>query len=192
MEAGISRHVLVPFRANEEDLMIAVQSDASVLITSQRADERRNCARSIHVEGSRRAGPWVEFDCGAHHVLRADRRPTIREDDAVASELRRRFGAAFGGTVFLDRIDMMSNSIQGCLTFLLDEKIRHRDADVPDNRIAPRLVTGASASVLAAISAGTFSEALFYRLNVIHLDFRLISREGALMNGRSCRRLQAR
>ena len=57
MEAGISRHVLEPIRANEEDLMIAVQSDASVLITSQRADERRNCARSIHVEGSRRAGP---------------------------------------------------------------------------------------------------------------------------------------
>jgi CBS domain-containing protein len=170
METG-KRHGFESSWTNDEDHALAIRSEVSVLITSEHRDERRECARSIHIEGPRRSGPFVEFHCGLSCGVRAGQRSIIGMDDDLASDVRHRFREASEGTLFLDCVEMMSDGVQARLMSLLDEKVLHRDGSALHSRSDPRIVAGASRSLLAAVSAGTFNGALFYRLNLIHLDF---------------------
>jgi DNA-binding NtrC family response regulator len=172
IETDIAWHVIETPAASDDDRVAAVRSTASVLITSERRDERSDCARSIHFEGVRRTGPFVVFDCGVSDVVRAQHPPTGRDD--LADDIRHRYCAAAAGTLFLDRIETMNGGIQAILMSLLDETVRHRDRTGPARRSHPRLIAGASGSLRTAVSGGRFNTALFYRLNVIQLDLRHI------------------
>jgi DNA-binding NtrC family response regulator len=72
------------------------------------------------------------------------------------------------GTLFLDCIEVMSRTKQQDLRCLLDEVACHGNLSFPGG--GPRIISGATCSLLTAISVGTFEETLFYRLNVIHVD----------------------
>jgi CBS domain-containing protein len=66
----------------------------------------------------------------------------------------------------------------------LNERGLRRNATVSGGASEPRIITGASRSLIGGLSAGTFNEALFYRLNVIHLDFTRGSWRGERMRVR--------
>ena len=72
--------------------------------------------------------------------------------------------AAAGGTVLISAVDEMPPSVQDALSELLAglEFARSSSADV-------RLISGTTVSLLDRVATGTFSERLFYRLNIIHL-----------------------
>ncbi len=72
--------------------------------------------------------------------------------------------AAAGGTVLISAVDEMPPAVQDALSELLAglEFARSPSADV-------RLISGTTVSLLDRVAAGTFSERLFYRLNIIHL-----------------------
>jgi two-component system response regulator PilR (NtrC family) len=173
IETGIAWHGIESPAAGDNDRDAAVRSDASVLIILEPRDERRDCARSIHLEGLRRTGPFVAFDCGVSDIVRARHHPPAGRDD-LADDIRHRYCAATAGTLFLDRIEMMNGGIQAILMSLLDESVRHRNRTGPARRSDPRLIAGASGSLRTAVSGGRFNAALFYRLNVIQLDLRHI------------------
>jgi hypothetical protein len=82
--------------------------------------------------------------------------------------LAARLDEARDGTLFIDGVAEMSRALQQRLLWYLDETVASLAPDAGSER--PRLVTGASAGLSGAVRAGRFSEALFYRLNVIRLD----------------------
>jgi len=71
--------------------------------------------------------------------------------------------AAAGGTVLLSAVEEMPAAVQEALDDLLSglESARRSTAAV-------RLISGTTVSLLDRVATGTFSERLFYRLNIIH------------------------
>jgi CBS domain-containing protein len=179
MESGVPCHANGLTEANEQGLAGAIRSDVPVLITSKDPDERGDCAQSIHIAGRRHSAPFVKFDCALPAQDDAGRHAIESVDDRAA-DLRRRFREALRGTLFVDRIEMMSQGGQAFLMSMLAAKSRHEDAPL----LTPRIITGSNGSLLTAVAAGSFNEALLYRLNVIHLDFTDGFRRGGRMKVR--------
>ena len=67
-----------------------------------------------------------------------------------------------GGSLFLSEVDDASPSLQ---RHLLTAITQYRVAHEPDR---VRLIAGTTVRLFDSVSAGAFSEELFYRLNLIH------------------------
>lgn len=74
------------------------------------------------------------------------------------SELHRHVQDARGGTLFIDDIAALTPAEQVVLLTLLE------------NDCSARIIAGASRHLGAELQQGTLSGALFYRLNLIHVD----------------------
>jgi two-component system C4-dicarboxylate transport response regulator DctD len=128
----------------DDDVPLAAGTSVPVLITSSSGERRELCARLIHAMSARARGPFVTFSPSGTHPV-------------VAAHL---FDQARDGTLFLDDIAALSQDAQ---TQLLDlwggEAVRR-----------VRVLSGASRHLTEDRAKGSFSEPLFYRLNVLHLD----------------------
>ena len=137
-----------------EDAKLASQSPARLLITAATPQAVETLARRIHDSGPRAPFPFVRISAGDLPV--------------GAQALREKCGgfldAAAGGTVLISAVEEMAPAVQEALIDLLAalEAARKPSAAV-------RLVSGTTVSLFDRVAAGTFSERLFYRLNIIHL-----------------------
>src|SRR5207247_2571798 len=77
--------------------------------------------------------------------------------------------AADGGTLFLDEIATLSLDGQVKLLRALQTGQFERLGSTQTRSVKVRVVSATNVDLRAAISAGTFREDLFYRLNVIEL-----------------------
>jgi DNA-binding NtrC family response regulator len=153
----------------QPDIHLATQVAVPVLVTSPDRDERDLCARLIHARQGG-GGPFVTFleSGGAPpDPPAAIGRP--RSTDYV-NVLRHKFEQARGGTLFVDDIVTFTSGAQTELFSLLDERGDARPGSRDVNG-SVRIIAGASRRLDVERDAGTFSAALFYRLNVIHVDF---------------------
>ena len=137
-----------------EDVDAAIRSAARLLITASTQQSVETLARRIHGNGPRAQFPFVitsagELPVGAQ-ALRAD---CVRFLDAAA-----------GGSVLVTGVEEMPAAVQETLIDLLAGL---ESARGPSPAI--RLISGTTVSLLDRVAAGTFSELLFYRLNIIHL-----------------------
>ena len=137
-----------------DDEVLASQSAARLLITSSRERGAETVARRIHGAGSRASFPFVE--------RRAVDFPI--ETGALRKACSDLLDAAAGGSVLISDVEEMPATVQEMLIEVLNELefARGESAHV-------RVMCGTSVSLLNCIAARTFSERLFYRLNVIHL-----------------------
>jgi transcriptional regulator with PAS, ATPase and Fis domain len=79
------------------------------------------------------------------------------------------FELAHGGTIFLDEISEMSESLQAKVLRVLQE---HEVMRIGDDRIIPvdlRVVAATNRCLKGLVAAGAFREDLYYRINVLHL-----------------------
>lgn len=144
------------FEMLDDDIDLAAHVLAPVLVTSADPDERQMCARLIHASGDFVHGPFVATDVNGD----------LPHDDV----LRHQFDQARGGTLFIDDIATLTSAAQAQLMSLLEEHAHaHRSTPELDARV--RVIAGASRHLAAERETGAFSEPLFYRLNVIHVDF---------------------
>jgi DNA-binding NtrC family response regulator len=136
-----------------EDEDIASRSDAPLLISARTRRDVEELARRIHEGGSRASRPFVP--------IRIQAWPTMPRT------IKKRWSAAFttaaGGSVLLTGVEDMSPAFQDLFAELIDDL---RRSNRPDS---PRLISGTTVPLLDRVEAGTFSERLFYRLNLIHL-----------------------
>jgi len=64
----------------------------------------------------------------------------------------------------------LSPDAQDRLLSLLTEQSRHASEATRPQDCRVRIVAGSDRALLADLAAGVFSDVLFYRLNVIHID----------------------
>lgn len=144
-----------------EDERLAAASSVRVLISTTTTSEAHVIASRIH-RGSQAAHlPFISVDAG----------DLLEDGERLRSEYARLCEAARGGSVLLTDIDKMSRALQDQFMALLDE------LDFAPPYRSFRLLTGTTVSLFDHVAAGTFSEQLFYRLNVLHL------RSGADISG---------
>lgn len=137
-----------------EDEAIAARTDASVLVTAATRRDVERIARRIHLASSRAAAPLVPIQVGTPSAG-----PRAIEERCIAA-----FDAAGGGTVLLTMAEDLSPMLQHAIADLIDDR---RRTQTPTR--TARLITGTTVSLANRVAAGTFSDRLFYRLNVIHL-----------------------
>lgn len=145
------------------DLSLAAKLRVPVLITGESRCDREKCARLIH--GVDAKGPFVASN---HDSAGA-------ADDRSAFTARRPFthlfGQASGGSLFIDDIATLTEAAQQELLSLLSRRdVWHSGAGALPGRSTARIMAGSSRRLDAERRTGTFSELLFYRLNIIHID----------------------
>lgn len=137
-----------------EDEDAASRTDARLLITASTQREVETLARQVHDAGPRAKLPFVQ--------ARACDLPIGAE--ALWEHCSGFLDSAAGGSMLINDVEEMPPTVQDMLLELLAALEFARPPSA-----AVRLISGTSVSLLDCVNAGTFSDRLFYRLNIIHL-----------------------
>jgi len=149
-------------------------TNSTILLLGETGSGKEVFAQSIHNDSLRKDGPFVAVNCAA------------LPDSLLESEL---FGYAEGaftgarkggkpglfemahkGTIFLDEVNDMSNTVQARFLRVLQEKQVMR---VGDNRLYDvdvRVIAACNKNLFAETEAGTFRKDLYYRLRVLDIE----------------------
>jgi DNA-binding NtrC family response regulator len=145
-------------------------SDATVMLVGESGTGKELVAHSIHERSRRKNRPFIAVNASALPEGLAEAELFGHEKGsftgAVASKPGR-FELAHGGTLFLDEIGTLSAAVQSKLLRVLESREVER---VGSRRATPvdfRLVSATNEDMEARISAGTFREDLYYRINTI-------------------------
>ena len=163
-----------PMRRLKQQVRRYAQLDAPVLILGATGAGKELFAHALHTESPRAEGPLVSINCAAI------------PKDLFESEL---FGYARGafsgahqdgkigqieladkGTLFLDEIGEMPPEIQAKLLRVLESRSVCRVGSVNARNVDFRLVAATNRNISAMLSAGSFREDLYYRINTFVLE----------------------
>ena len=148
------------------------QTDTSVLITGESGTGKELAARAIHLNSSRKTGPFIAVNCSAFVESLIESELFGHEKGAFTGAIKIKIGKfelAQRGTLFLDEIGDLSTAVQTKLLRVLET---HEFERVGGNKIIKldaRIITATNKNLSEEISAGRFREDLFYRINVINI-----------------------
>lgn len=166
---GTSRGVQVV-----RELMSQVaDKDVSVLITGQSGTGKEVVARNLHYNSHRRNKPFVPVNCGAIPAELLESELFGHEKGAFTGALTARAGRfelAEGGTLFLDEIGDMPLNMQVKILRVLQEKTYERVGGNKTINTDVRIIAATHKHLEDMITAGTFREDLYYRLNVFPIE----------------------
>ncbi len=169
--AGL-RACSAPMRRLLAQIVKAARSDVPVLVTGESGVGKELVARALHELGPRKSGPFVTVDC-------ASLSPTL-----IASELfghekgsftgadRRHVGAferGNGGTIFLDEIGELPESLQPTLLGVLERRRLRRVGGRDEIAFDARVLCATHRDLSAEVNRGRFRLDLFYRVAVVKL-----------------------
>jgi two-component system response regulator HydG len=150
----------------------AADAASPVLIQGETGTGKELVARALHLESSRRDGPFVVVNCGAlpERSLESELFGHVRGAFGGGTKARAGlFAEAEGGTLFFDEIGDMPLALQGKLLRVLESgELRAVGADVP-RRVSVRCIASTHRDLHALAAAGGFRDDLFFRLAVVPL-----------------------
>ncbi|SHG80452.1 DNA-binding transcriptional response regulator, NtrC family, contains REC, AAA-type ATPase, and a Fis-type DNA-binding domains [Hydrocarboniphaga daqingensis] len=147
-------------------------ADVPVLITGPNGAGKEKIAEIVQANSSVSDGPFIRVNVGALPAELMSAELFGAEAGAFTGAQKARVGrfeAADGGTLFLDEIGTLSLEGQVKLLRVLQTGQFERLGSTQTRSVKVRLISATNSDLQAAISAGTFREDLYYRLNVIEL-----------------------
>ncbi|MEJ2716500.1 MAG: sigma-54 dependent transcriptional regulator [Deltaproteobacteria bacterium] len=152
-----------------EELRLVAPTRSTVLLHGETGTGKGVLARLIHTHSSRRENPFISVHCGAIPDALIESELFGHERGAFTGADRLKLGKfeiARGGTIFLDEVGTISQSVQIKLLQVLHEHTFSRvggehtiDADV-------RIIAATNDDLLDLNRQGRFRKDLYYRLNV--------------------------
>jgi len=145
-------------------------SDATVLILGETGTGKSVLARHIHQRSPRAARPFVTVNCATISSNLIENELFGHAKGAFTGADQPRAGyveAAKNGSLFVDEVGDLGKETQGKFLRLLEEREYVRVGDTEPRRSDARIVAATHRDLKAAVSAGSFRDDLFYRLNVV-------------------------
>jgi len=161
--------------AMEETMSIvsrAAGSDANVLITGESGTGKELIAGAIHNLSKRNKKNFVTTHLAALPETLVEAELFGYEKGAFTGAEKRRIGKfefASGGTIFLDEIGELPQSVQVKLLRVIQEKKIVRLGSNEEIPVDAKLICATNKKIENEVENGTFRQDLFYRLNVIRI-----------------------
>src|SRR2546427_4587561 len=144
-------------------------SDSTVLVLGETGTGKELIARAIHKRSKRSSRLLIRVNCAAIPPSLIASELFGHEKGAFTGALQRRLGRfelADGGTIFLDEIGDLPAEAQIALLRVLQERELERVGSSQPISVDVRVLAATNRDLKAAVTAGTFRQDLFYRLNV--------------------------
>jgi PAS domain S-box-containing protein len=190
-------------RAMKDTMELARQAaatDSIVLLLGESGSGKDHLARWIHEHSARSGSPYLSINCAAVPQDLAESELFGHEPGAFTGASNRKKGLlelAEGGTLLLNEIAELSQSLQSKLLSFLDSRSFLRLGGQKTVHVDARILAATHKDLEAEVETGHFSKPLFYRLNVFpitvpplrdrtedipQLSRELIAKVGAEMN----------
>lgn len=146
---------------------------ATVLLAGESGVGKDMIARAIHHHSPRADKPFVKINCTSIPENLMESELFGYEKGAfTGANISKpgKFEQADTGTVFLDEIGDVPNSIQVKLLRVLQEREFERLGSNKTRHIDVRVLAATNVDLRAALENGTFREDLYYRLNVLPIS----------------------
>ncbi len=156
-----------------ETVSQAAPTEATVLISGESGTGKELIAGAIHFNSRRKDGPFIKINCAAITETLLESELFGHEKGAFTGADRRkegRFVQADSGSLFMDEVSEMSQTMQAKLLRVLQEREITRVGGETVIRVDVRLIAATNKSLLELVQKGNFREDLFYRLNVVHIN----------------------
>ena len=149
------------------------KTKSTVLITGETGTGKELVARAIHNRSAQRDQPLIKVNCAAipETLLESELFGHTRGAFTGATTAKKgKFALADGGTIFLDEIGTMSQTLQAKLLRVLQEREFEPLGSERTEKIDVRVIAATNRDLRQMVAEGRFQEDLFYRLNVIPIE----------------------
>jgi two-component system, NtrC family, response regulator AtoC len=152
---------------------LVAKGDLSVVLLGETGTGKDVLADAIHHRSARAASGYVRLNCGALPDNLLESELFGYERGAFTGAVRPKpglFEIADGGTLFLDEIAELPLAMQVKLLRVLENREITRVGGVRPRGVDVRIVCATNRDLLSRVSAGTFRQDLYFRLNGITLS----------------------
>ena len=147
-------------------------SKATVLLRGESGTGKELFAKAIHYMSPRSKGAFIKFNCASIPEGLLESELFGHEKGAFTGAIASRSGKfelANKGTIFLDEIGDLPQTLQPKILRVLQEREFERVGSEKTMKVDVRIITATSRNLEHLVSQGKFREDLYYRLNVIPL-----------------------
>jgi transcriptional regulator with GAF, ATPase, and Fis domain len=130
-------------------------------------------ARALHDKSSRRERPFIAVNCAALSESLFESELFGHEKGAFTGAIslkRGRFELAQGGTIFLDEVGELAQSLQAKLLRVLQQREFERVGGTQAHPLDIRVIAATNRDLAEDVREGKFREDLYHRLNVVTLQ----------------------
>lgn len=149
----------------------AAETNHTLLLTGESGTEKELFAQSIHYASHRSSNPVVAINCSALPESLLESELFGYDPNSFTGSGKRGktglFEQANHGTIFLDEIADISPKMQSSLLRVLQERQIMRIGGDKIIDVDVRVIAATNRDLQALVSAGSFRNDLYYRLNVI-------------------------
>jgi Nif-specific regulatory protein len=176
-------------------------SDSTVLVRGETGTGKELAARAIHTNSSRSSKAFVAINAATLSETLLESELFGHEKGAFTGAITQKRGKleiAHGGTLFLDEVGELTPTIQAKLLRVLQEREFERVGGSRPIKVDVRFVAATNKNLEDAVTAGTFRQDLYYRLNVLSLtmpplrergeDIQLLATHFAKVYSKKCER----
>ena len=152
---------------------VAAHPGTTVLIQGETGTGKELFARGVHYSGPSAGDPFVAINCSAipEHLLESELFGHERGAFTGADTQKRGlFEFAGNGTVFLDEIGELPQSLQPKLLRALEERKVRRVGGLKEFEIGCRVIAATNRDLNVFVQDGHFRADLYYRLSVFRLE----------------------
>ncbi len=150
----------------------AAESKSTVLLVGESGTGKEVLARSIHAWSPRASRPFIAVNCVALSEELLESELFGHEKGAFTGAHQQKpgkFELANHGTIFLDEVGDIRESLQAKLLRVLQEHEFERVGGTKPIRVDIRIIAATNRNLEEAVKDGRFREDLYYRLNVVRL-----------------------
>lgn len=155
-------------------ISIIAPTEVNVFICSSVNEDRGHAARRIHELSKRHRYPFVQCDC---RELSSEKSGDESFDGMQSGILWSHFDRAYGGTLFLDHVELLPCASQVMMLRALQDRELTRSGCPQPLKVDVRLIAATTCNLAARVKNSDFDADLYFQMNIFPLDITSVNVE---------------